>query len=217
MNSYRAAIIIGIIGILILIFGYFHLFGISLDYAISELYTNFGTDFISIAITVLVIDNLNKRRQEDELKRQLIREMGSENNVMALRAIREMKACGKNKGGWTTDGSLNNAPLMGANLSNASLEGASLIGADLTYTKLNSAFLTDAKLNNTLLEFSDLSDADLEDANLQGAKLRGTLLINTNLSGADLRNSNLGEARLQGIKYNISTLWPDKFEPPKQF
>jgi hypothetical protein len=52
---------------------------------IKAFYANISVDCISTAIAILVIDKLNDNRQQDILKAQLIREMASPDNGIALR------------------------------------------------------------------------------------------------------------------------------------
>jgi len=213
MNSFIAAAIIGVIGILILILGYLNIYGATTEFITREFYTNFGTDFIGIAITVLIIDWLNEIRQEKELKEQLIRDLGSDYNPFALRAIRELRTHGnKKKGGWLEDGSLKNASLIGANLTNALLSGAYLYGVNLTGAVMRNSFLTDTCLINSILECADLSGSNFECADLRGANLNGTVLSKAKLFGADLRNTNVEKAITDGVEYDSKTKWPDGFE-----
>src|SRR4028119_458607 len=111
-----------------------------------ELYANVGTELVGIAITVLFIDALNERRQEAQLKAQLIREMGSTDNGIALQAVREIEARGE-----LTDGTL-----IGKKFKKADLDGAELQGADLRSTGFQGA-----NLNGADLRGADLRGADL--------------------------------------------------------
>lgn len=215
MNSFRAAILIGIIGVFILITGYISLYGITPVHITSDFYANFGSEMLGIAITVLVIDYLNMRREEKELKSQLVRDLGSENNLFALRAIRELRAHGSSQGDWLTDGTLHHTVLLGANLANAPLEGASLIGVDLTGSVLHSAFMADAKFENAILKFADLSHANLQNANLRSADLFGATLRKVNLRGCDFSGANLKDAIIDDIFYDNSTKWPNDFDLSK--
>jgi uncharacterized protein YjbI with pentapeptide repeats len=228
LGSRLAAVVIGVLGALALIFGYLYLHGATLTHLVPDLYANLGVDFVGTAITVLVIDYLNERRAESELKGQLKRDLGSESNLLAMRAIRELKAHQNSKGGWLRDGTLQGVSLLGADLSNASLEGADLSGADVTAGKLQGAFLSEAKLQNAVLRFADLSHAKLEAADLgnvdltgarleaadlREANLSGAKLHRTNLRAADLRRANLTEVNLDRIQFDDKTQWPEGFDP----
>ncbi len=214
MNSFKAAAFIGLLGILILVSGYISQHGLVLDYIISDFYANFGEGFLGIGITVLVIDYLNMRRDEVDLKKQLIRDFGSTNNMFAQRAIRELRANGKGKGGWLTDGTLHGAILLGADLTECSLESSSLCDVDLTGAVLSRAFLADAKLKNAKLRFANLTEANLEDAKLTGADLSGACLRGSIICGADLSDADLSDAILDNIKFDNKTIWPENFTLP---
>src|SRR5690242_14629286 len=64
----------------------------------SELSPNVFSEVFGILVTVLLIDSLNERRAQNELKKQLLREMCSADNGIALRALGEFKAHG-----WAED------------------------------------------------------------------------------------------------------------------
>lgn len=161
--------------------------------------TNLYTEVISIAITVLVLDRLNQRRQDKIRKEELIFQMGSGENVTARRAARML-----HHKGWLTDGTLRASQLSDANLhssdlNSADLQDADLIGAnlkkaDLFMSNLRGAILNDANLEGAMLEDSDLRGASLVQANLRGAKLdhaqfdESTVLPNNNAFGIGKKN-----------------------------
>lgn len=175
-----------------------------------DLWANVGTELISIAITVLIIDALNRRRdkqaEERQEKRRLFRELKSELPAVALRAIEEMRA-----NGWTSDGTLAESNLSGANLSGtklswADLRGSNLTEADLKGADLRWAYLIGAKLQRAQLQGVDLLDAHLEGADLLGAQLQSANLEMANLLGADLRHANLEGARLYRANLQAASL-----------
>jgi hypothetical protein len=61
---------------------------------LGDFYANIAVDCLSVAFAILVIDGLNERRAERELKAQLIRAMGSTDNTTALHTIEELRAHG---------------------------------------------------------------------------------------------------------------------------
>lgn len=175
-----------------------------------DLWANFGTELISIAITVLIIDALNRRRdkqtEERQEKRRLMRELKSELPTVALRAIEEMSV-----NGWTSDGTLAETNLSGANLSGAKLSWADLKGSYLTEANLKGAdlrwaYLMGAKLQRAQLQGANLLDAHLEGADLVGAQLQGANLEMANLLGADIRHANLEGARLYRTNFQATSL-----------
>ena len=68
---------------------------------VGDFYANISAEFASIALTVLLIDYLNERREDQRRKELLVRELSSTSNAIALRAVAELKA-----EGWLVDGSL---------------------------------------------------------------------------------------------------------------
>ena len=55
---------------------------------------NLGTDALGVAITVLILNALQEHTREEQLKRQLIREMGSKIRDVAVPAVEKLKARG---------------------------------------------------------------------------------------------------------------------------
>lgn len=163
-------------------------------------------ELAGIVIGVVTIDYLNERRQDEQLKKQLILQLGSSHNDVADTAISALRARG-----WLINGSLKGAYLSGANLSEANLNGANLSGAYLGGVNLSGARLVRANLSGAIfvgvdstriglegrwanlskadLRYANLSKADLQAVNLSGANLEGA-----NLSGANLERANLSEA-----------------------
>jgi hypothetical protein len=115
--------------------------GDTLNDVISDFYANVSVDCLSIAFAILVIDRLNERRAETERKAQLIREMGSSDTGIALRAVQELRAHG-----WLMDGSLRGVVLMDANLQGSNLWAADLQGSMLISTNLQGVFMHNADL-----------------------------------------------------------------------
>ena len=187
--------------------------------------TNATTELISIAITLLFVDWLYRRREEEREKRRLILQMGSPDKAFAVEAVRALRSRG-----WLTNGSLKEANLGRANLQEANLVranlqeavllDANLQKADLVLANFQGAFLFGACLQEALLWGANLKMANLEGANLQEADLMGavfqrTILVGAKLQGANLMNTtNLQEANLTKAEYNNATRWPEGFTPP---
>ncbi len=192
-------------------------YGLDVRLAIGVILADFSVTVVialaSIALALLVIDSLNERSAEEQVKAKLTRELCSTDNGIALRAVRELRARG-----WLEDGSLRGANLVGVNLRRAYLIGgnlqaavlfradlheADLVGANLQGAELRRANLREAKLNYTdlrgaYLARANLAAADLRGAKLQGAKLQGVDLRGAKLRGADLRGARLAFADLTG-------------------
>lgn len=209
---------------------------------LDDFYANVSVDCLSIAFAILVIDRLNKRRAEEQekskeqqlkteaeaqLKAQLIREMGSQDNGVALRAVEELRAHG-----WLMDGSLRGTTLHKANLQGSglrfadlqgvrffevNLEGADLLGANLQETSLcvvnfQRAKLVSTNLRSSLIFVCDMRGAmvlqtNLQDAHVQLTDFSGAFLLDSNLQGIQLQDSNLRGVQLGNIDLqNISGL-----------
>lgn len=162
---------------------------------IEDFLANASTELASIAITVLIIDFLNERRAEHQLKLQLIREMGSTDNAIALRAVKELRAHG-----WHEDGSLQGVALEKANLKGAELNKADLRGAILELARLSRADLDGANLQDANIRAADLQGASLVGANLQRAYLVRANLPEANLLIADMQMACLTRANLKDVK-----------------
>ncbi|MEO1442763.1 MAG: pentapeptide repeat-containing protein, partial [Chloroflexota bacterium] len=150
-----------------------------------------------VLATVLIVDLLNRRRAEQELKEQLLFELGSEDNSTALRALRLLKYKG-----WISN--LEQIDLRKANLTGADLSNSSLIGANLSAINI-----ADGNLRNTQLQRINLYFANLRDANLSGANLQAGELGRAILCGADLSDANMSGANLRYAGFDERTALPD--------
>ena len=206
----------GKVGLLLLVFGLIggvigyqqqHPEGFSWAILISDFYANVSSEMASIAITVLIIDGLNRRheaeeRQEREASKeqhkqeryqeQLITELSSQINSEAKRAAERLRAQG-----WLEDGTLEALSIKNANLEDA----------DLKWASLERVQFYRANLKNANLFGANLSNAHLAGTNFQGALMGKTILDGTFLEGADFTGARkLGierlskAARLKGAK-----------------
>lgn len=200
------ALISGIIG-----YGIDHPEGFTLEQFIVDFYANVSTELTSIAITVLIIDTLNRRREqrlgENKEREQLTRQLGSSVNEVAKRASEELRARG-----WLTDGSLQETDLRIANLEEAKLWKADLQGVNLQWAKLKKA-----NLNGSILVGANLTQANLQAARCGGADLRAANLFEAklyrvNFNGAYLREANLSGAHLEGARLEGADLRNANFE-----
>ncbi len=197
--------------------------GFTFTQFIEDFYTNISTELASIAITVLIIDSLNRRResrlQEAHTRDQLTRQFGSSVNEVARRAAEELRARG-----WLTDGTLQEHDLRGAHLEDAKLWDADLQGVNFTWAKLKNANLnrvnfvgadlTQANLTAASCKYTDLRSANLFEAKLYRVNFLGADLRRANLKGAHLENSKLNEADLRGAIlddacFDEMTIMPD--------
>jgi hypothetical protein len=181
------SLIVGVTGYLSQHPGGFNLLDLAGDF-----YANISSELASIAITVLIIDTLNRRREqrreERRTREQLIRQMGSQVNEVARRAVEELRAAG-----WLTDGSLQDADLRVANLEEAKLWDADLQGINLQWAKLKKA-----NLNRAVLVGANLKQANLQAARLNGADVRGANLFEAKLYRVGFYDAKLNDADLSG-------------------
>jgi hypothetical protein len=147
---------------------------------------NFGTEMFGAFLTFVLLELLIRGREE---KGKLIRQMRSKDNALALQAVAELGAHG-----WLSDGSLN-----GANLMRANLEGVRMWDTDMVNTDLHAASLHGAKLERV-----NLKGANLWKADLSGMKMR-----DGNMEGADLMYANLTGAVFENVEFDAETRLPD--------
>ncbi len=200
-----AAVIMGVAG-----YRSLHSSAFDLSAFLADYYANASTELTSIAITVLLIDTLNRRREartsrQHELER-LRRQLGSRVNEVASHAAEELRA-----EGWLTDGTLQGDDLRFASLEQAELWDADLQGVNLQWARLRRTNLTDANLvganlMQTTLQDARLAGADLMQANLVDARLSHANLQGARLNHADLTGAHLEGARLQDADLNGATL-----------
>ena len=117
-----------VVGSCVLSLGYFHLYGRTAKYVVQDFYANFGAELISIAITVLIVDSLAKRREERELRAQLIQDMEGQSNQFSLRALAMLRAKGWLSSKLVSTLELSRSNLSGADLSNLEMKGKYLAG-----------------------------------------------------------------------------------------
>lgn len=199
----RVAVLILIGSLAVGVTGYIqqHPGPLDISLLMQDFYANVSTELMSIAITVLIIDALNYRREKKDERARLIAEMGNRDNGLALRAVEDLRA-----EGWLFDGTVGPADLWGANLEGAnlrecvlhdvSLGRANLIDADLSDADLREADLSRANLQNATLSRADLRRADLSRANFQNVSAEWVNLQNADLSRADFQGAMLGWSSL---------------------
>lgn len=179
----------------------------------ATLLKSIGPELGGIVIGIVVIDWLNERRQEQQLKAQLIRQMGSYYADVAVTAANELRHLGW---GFSNDRSLVRALLERANLEKANLAEINLEMAFLQGVNLENAFMANANLETARLKNSNLKGANLMNANLKyahltNANLEGTVLTEAELNGAymaltNLKGAFLYKASLEGTKLYAANL-----------
>ncbi len=165
-----------------------------------EFYANISSELGSVAITVLIIDRLNQRRQKEEEKARLIRQMGNKVNGIALQAVEDLRALNALK-----DGSLANANLEESNLQGVRLGRVDLRGARMDFSNLSGGHLFFANM-----ERADMSGVNFSGAVLTGANLRFADLVAADLRGTLLSEADLSHAKLDRAQFDENTQLPDK-------
>lgn len=155
-----------------------------------DIIANIGTELVGAVLTYVLLQMVVGGAATKE---ELIAQMGSEVNEVAVPAVEELR-----RKGWLTDGSLQGADLWVANLREANLYEADLREADLGAANLRQAYLMIADLREADLGSADLQEADLAGANLQEATLWVANLQGASLGAANLRKANLERANLRG-------------------
>ena len=244
-SSEGVAAVLLLIGVFIIIFGFFYVRSDNPSFrqAAEDFYANFGAEFVSIAITVIIIDRLNRQRQAREEKAQMIQRWREEiedyrswkSDEAKYRIVGNVKRLNRENisdicligaylpGARLSEADLNGADLYGANLQGAVLQKAILGGTNLNNANLQGAYLQGAYLQQADLNGADLRGSKLQRTGLQGVDLSGALLDEADLSGANLSSANLCQAdleladlrgiKLEGTIYNNKTVWPDGFDP----
>jgi len=151
---------------------------------VSTVLAGISSEMFAAVITTLMLGLIFWSIQTNEIRSELIFEMGSPTNSIATEATRKLRSRG-----WLEDGTLQGAYLQDADLSEADLSGADLRGvnlrnADLTQTDLSGANLDGADLSEATLRGTILQDTQMESVQLYGATLDDVSLQNANIRGA---------------------------------
>jgi uncharacterized protein YjbI with pentapeptide repeats len=154
----------------------------------AELYTAIATAVI-LGVFFVAVQNAEDAAeverqaliQRETYRAELLRDFGSADNGLALRAVGLLR-----EQTWWTDGTLANGSYLGANLRNANLSGANLSGVDLRYADLRGATLiqtnfTNADLRYTLME--QVNTRSLYDVDAIRAELLPVLLSDISVEG----------------------------------
>ena len=186
---------------------------------ISQFAGGFWAEALGIGITVFIIDQFYRRREEQcsirERNERLIRQIGSTVNDVARDAVHEANKVDLLIG--------DKGLLQGKNLWNADLQKAVLQGVNFHEVNLRESNLENAYLQWADLSFADLTNANMKKSLLLGANLQNSELINADLSGADLTDANLvnaitksdptmsesGERVIYETEFDVTTILPD--------
>jgi hypothetical protein len=128
----RVGIVLVIIAGLTVLFGAFDeygglLVGQVIQHVFRDFYANLSTELGSIALTVLIIDSLarryNQQTEGHREKARLIRQLGNRDRSLALHAVEELRLIH-----WLEDGTLEPLHITWGNLEGAVLNKADLRG-----------------------------------------------------------------------------------------
>ncbi len=167
--------------------------------------SNLGVEFLSIAITVLVIDGLNKREAKREKQSDLILQMQSKDNSIAAAAVDQLRIRG-----WMQADSLEEEYITGANLENVNLQWANLQRTQVSETNLQGAHLDGAQLQGAVFKNAILQNAALVCANLKGTTFNATSLHGANLKDANLEGAQFSIPRVFGWELDYSGFFDEK-------
>lgn len=155
--------------------------------------TNVATELLSVIGTVIVVDQLNRRRTIQERKIELFDQAKSRSNDMAVDALEKIQ-----RAGWWNEMLAYSTKDHRVDLRNLQWAG----GIQLVKVNLTGAFLFNANLANAVLEHANLTDANLRRAKLIGANLVRTDLTGAVLELATLTGAFLLDAKLDDVKWS---------------
>ncbi len=160
MTTRRVGALFIIFGFIVLVGGFFNHWmlvtvgssGSLLRELVDQLYANIAVDSIGIGVVVLVIDSLNEKQRREETLEQLIREMKSLDNGIALRAVGELRALGH-----LADGVLSGRDFFMANLERAPFKFVVINDTAFGHANMRAANLMHADLRQCRLRKPDRS------------------------------------------------------------
>ena len=124
-----------------------------------DFYSNAATTLIGTAFTVLIIDWLNRIRDNRLEKKRLLRDIGCGDHGIAMRALSDVIANNLHQTGF-----LRHRTFWNANLNRAVLGGADLSFSSFHYSNLTGVELYGAVLHRTCFWGANLCGADFRDA-----------------------------------------------------
>jgi len=178
---------------------------ITLAVLVPDFYANVSTTLIGIALTVFIIDALNRRRDDRLEKIRLIRDIGCGDHGIALRAIVEI-----------TDKNLHwKGFLRNRHFIYARLAGAQLMSADLSYSSFHFADFTGAVLFGAILRRTCFWHADMRGVDFRDADLTETDFIFADLTDAIVTKEQIQLAdRLLGARLPNGEIYDGRFNRP---
>lgn len=191
--------------------------------SLSRVLGSFRNEATTVAVTVIILEEAARHRQNQAYKAEVIRQLASRSNDFALEAARIVA-----QKGWHRDGSLIQGRFADANLERVTMIGAVVEGAFFHYACLvraNLAYMEapgagfgmadcrSANLAGAVFSGANFDHANLSNATMFHADLSGARLCRAKFDGADLTLANLTGVDLSGSTYSSSTAWPVGFDP----
>jgi hypothetical protein len=167
-------------------------------------WVNVATEIVGIVLTIAFIDYYYRQREKKVLLENLVRELGSKDNAVAIAAIGKLSSRG-----WLQDGSLAGKSFIYANLDNANLILANFENCYFGSASFRNSILHSANFKNANLHNADFRDASLFGANLEGATLQNANFNQTKLRGANLHNTDLSDEQLALANTLRDAIMPD--------
>lgn len=199
------ALVILVLGIFLLVIGFKILHPnqpITFQALLPDFYSNATTTLIGIAFTVLIIDGLNRIRDDRLEKIRLLRDIGCGDHGIALRAVLEIT---EKKLHW-------NGFLRYRMFLEAKLARAMLLSADLSYSSFHYSDFTGAHLSGAILRRTCFWGATLRGVDLIGADLTETDFIYADLTDARVTIQQLKLAyRLHGARLPNGKIYDGRF------
>ncbi|MCK5522901.1 MAG: pentapeptide repeat-containing protein [Thiomargarita sp.] len=103
--------------------------------------------------------------------------------------------------------------LRGTSLRNINACFADFSGVPLMTSDFFGANLMGSKFVNSETMYTDFSNANLYKSDMTNANITGAIFKGAHLEGALLLCQQLDKARLNGAFYDVSTVWPEGFDP----
>lgn len=134
---------------------------------------NLVPEFFGLAFTVLIIDALDRNRENRLIKEQLLRQLHSYYNPVALQSIEELRILG-----YLADGTCHDLDLRGADWRGGNLYQADLHNCDLRNAKLHQVDFVLANLTNVnvsdeqLVTVMALSKCTMPDGTLYNGRFK---------------------------------------------
>ncbi len=213
LTAQKVAISFLTLSVILAVIGYIvqHPTGFTFAEFLQDFYANISTELASIAMTVLIIDGLNRRRetvqQAHQMREELTRKLGSKINEVARQAAEDLRAKG-----WLLNGDIQEADLRAANLENADLYAADLQGVNLQWASLKNASLKKASLVGADMSQVKAWGAKCYKADMRNVDFTNASMYRIDFSNADLRQSDFTGAILIGASFIEADLRGARFD-----